>query len=262
MENFFGSCKGHCGAKPIASHFRCAYTTLIINNLIGPVSDGSNCEQDKFFALLSNINEMLLDYDDKTDETDNNIEHTDIESINEAIMLDTIVFDPLFGEEPMNFIENESISNTSSSICRKLMDLTNCDDCRISLQEPLPNRDELDIILPSKTFKTHFEKIFSALNVAIPYFCSEKSVKKKIISQIESVEVDTIGCNEHCKEMAMNLKDLTANYTLFAFCNSINNILSNKISTLPPGYNHMQEKAFIFRQKKSRIGKYSDIFTQ
>lgn len=205
---------------------------------------------------------MLLDYEEDTEETGNNIENTDVQNVSEENMLDAIVFDPLFGEQELNFIESESISNTSSSICRKLMEVTSCDDCRVSLQEPNLQLHELDIILPSRAFKSHFEKIFCALNVAIPHFCSETFVKKKIISQIQSIEVDSIGCKEHCNEMAIKLKDLTANYALLAFCNNINNTLSGKISILPPRYDHIQEKAFIFRQKKKRIGNHSDIFIE
>lgn len=241
-----------------------------MNNLSGPVSKGSNCEEDRFFALLSNINKMILDFDDDAQETDendqiyNDVVQIDVEKENERNMLDTIIFDPLFGETELNFVESESISNSSSAICRKLMDITTCDDCHISLQEPSLqiNYNELDIILPSQTFKAHFEKIFRAINVAIPHFCHEKSIKKNIISQIDSIQECPVGCEIHSNEMAMKIKDLTANYALIAFCNTINNTLSGKIPELPPGCNHIQEKAFIFRQKKSRIGKHSDKFIE
>lgn len=123
MENFFGSCKSLCGAKPIAIHHRSAYTTMIMNNLIGPVSKGSNCEEDTFFALLNNINEMFLDFDDDPQETDetvqinNEVVQIDVEKENERIMLDTIVFDPLFGDTELNFVESESMSDSANVIC-------------------------------------------------------------------------------------------------------------------------------------------------
>lgn len=262
LENFFGCCKGLCGAKPIASHYRSAYATMIMNNLIGPVSKGSNCEEDKFFALLSNINEMILDFDDETDEHEqinNDSVQIDVEKENERNMLDTIVFDPLFGETELNFVESASISNTSSSICRKLIETTACDNCQISLQSLQSNND---IVLPSETFKTHFEKIFRDINVAIPHFCHEKSVKKKIVSQVQSIQEYPIGCEIHCEDMAMKLKDLTVNHALSAFTNTINNTLSGKIKELTPGCDHIQEKAFVFRQKKTRIGKHSDKFIE
>lgn len=236
---------------------------MIMNNLIGPVSEGSNCEEDKFFALLSNINKMILDFNDDSQETDNTDQVAvpiDIEKENEKNMLDTIVFDPLFGQTELNFVESESISNTSSAICRKLMDITTCDDCQLSLQEPSIQLNNNDIVLPSQTFKAHFEKIFLTINAAIPYFCHEKSVKKTLISQIENIEQYPIGCKLHSNEMAMKLKDLTANYALLAFTNTINNTLSGKITEKTPGCNHIQEKAFEFRRKKSKIGKHSDKF--
>lgn len=236
---------------------------MIMNNLIGPVSKGSNCEEDKFFALLSNINKMILDFDNDSQETDetvqiNNDVPIDIE--NEKNMLDTIVFDPLFGETVLDFVECESISNTSSYICQKLMEITTCDDCQLSLQEPLIQFNDNDIVLPSQTFKAHFEKIFRIITAAIPHFCHEKSIKKKLISQIENIEQYQIGCEDHSNEMAMKLKDLTANYALSAFTNTINNTLSGKITEKLPGCDHIQEKAFEFRRKKSRIGKHSDKF--
>lgn len=236
---------------------------MIMNNLIGPVSEGSNCEEDKFFALLSNINKMILDFNDDSQETDNTDQVAvpiDIEKENEKNMLDTIVFDPLFGQTELNFVESESISNTSSAICRKLMDITTCDDCQLSLQEPSIQLNNNNIVLPSQTFKAHFEKIFLTINAAIPYFCHEKSVKKTLISQIENIEQYPIGCKLHSNEMAMKLKELTANYALLAFTNTINNTLSGKITEKTPGCNHIQEKAFEFRRKKSKIGKHSDKF--
>lgn len=241
---------------------------MILNNLSGPVSKGSNCEEDKFFALLSNINKMILDFNEKTDQNNNNdtmeIDENEENLLdeNEQNMLDMIVFDPLFGDTDLNFVERESISNTTSAICRKLIGTTTCDNCIVSLQEPSQQSNNNDIILPSQTFKTHFEKIFFAINVAIPHFCHEISVKKKIVSQVRSIHEHPIGCKEHCDMMAIKLKDLTVNYALLAFTNTVNNILSGKIPDLIPGCDHIHQMAFEFRQKKKRIGKHSDKFIE
>lgn len=258
LENFFGCCKSLCVAKPIASHYRSAYTTMVINNLTCQSSVGSNCEEDKFIPLLSNINEMVLDYQEQTEQTD------DDNKENEVDMLEAIVFDTLFGEKELNFVETESISNQSSVICQKIMQLTNCDDCKSSLQEPsvLLEKSGMDIISPSQAFKTQFETVFCGLNIVIPHLCFEKSVKKKVLSHIETIQVSSIGCVEHCNEMAKIFKDLTANYALKRFCTNINSILSGKTSILPLNPNIIQEKALIFRLKRKRIGKYSDIFNE
>ncbi len=266
LENFFGCCKSICGAKPIASHYRSAYATMIMNNLIGPVSKGSNCEEDRFYALLSNINKMMLEFDDKTDEIDHDQINVAMEMVieeeNEINMLDAIVFDPLFGESQLNFVETESISHTTSVICRKLIETTNCDDCQTSLQEPSLDLNPDHITLPSQTFSAHFKKLFCSINAAIPHFCHEKSVRKKIGPQIQTIEEHIIGCAIHCEEMAMKLKEMTIDHSLSAFTNTINNTLSGKIKEEIPGCDHIQQMAFEFRKKKSQIGKHSDKFIE
>lgn len=238
---------------------------MIMNNLIGPTSKASNCEEDKFFALLNNINKMLLDFGECTDGTEENgqiipISIDTTEKENATGMLDTIVFDPLFGETDLSFVDSESILNSSSIICRKLIEMTPCDDCHSTLQETPIDSVANDIIFPSSNFTKHFEKVFLAVNVAIPHFCHEKSVRKKIISQVESAQEYPIGCEEHCKELALKLKELTTNSSLTSFCNTVNNTLSGKITELPAGCDHIQVKAFEFRQKKLHIGKHSDKF--
>lgn len=236
---------------------------MIMNNLAGPVSEGANCEEDEFFALLSNINEMLLEFDDcvkNTEETDQASNVIRINTENEESMLDTIVFDPLFGEAELNFIETESVLNSCSAICRKLLEMIQCVECQITLQEQSTEYSSSGIVFPSQNFKKHFEKMFLSINTAIPHFCHEKSVRKKIISQIESVQEYPIGCEEHCKETAVKLKELTISYALSAFCHTINNTLSGKVVELPAGCDHIQTKAFEFRQKKHHIGKHADKF--
>lgn len=287
LENFFGCCKSFCGGKPIPSLFRTAYTTAIMNNLIGPVSEGSNCEPDQFYALLGNINEMLLEYHENACEIDEmskavnteeqkqihydsedntvlivtDIANNDVDYEDE--MLDLILFDPLFGEE-LTFIENESITASAGKILQKLMKITTCDDCKLALQEPTEKSTYIDpnlIVFPSLQFNKQFEKIYSSLNIAIPRFCHENSIKRKIITHISNIQVDGISCEIHSKEIEIKLKDLTANYALLGFCNDINNILSGKTKVLPSRFNHIQKKAFEFRKQKNAIGKYSDKFT-
>lgn len=71
----------------------------------------------------------------------------------------------------------------------------------MSLQEPCSQvNNEQDIILPSQAFKTHFENIFRAINIAIPHFFHEKSIKKKVIKEIESIQEHPIGCEVHLND--------------------------------------------------------------
>lgn len=125
---------------------------MIMNHLIGPVSDGSNCEEDKFYALLSNINEMLLDYDtpktDEADESDETEAGCKIELDSDDNVLEVVINNPSVNYEegmlasivfdPIPFTENESMMDSTSKICQKLLKRISCDTCKASMQEPEP----------------------------------------------------------------------------------------------------------------------------
>lgn len=227
-----------------------------MNNLIGPISLDANCEDDKSVALLSDIDALLLDSEILFQNTN------EIQEENE--ILETIVFDPIFTEEELVFVENASVSRASSVVCRKLLPLIDCSDCKCKMQTStiLSETDQsLDIIRPSQQFQNQFKRVFCGVNQAIPDLCSEKSVMKKVLASVDKIEVTEIGCRDHNEELTMKLKQCTINYALIKFCNNVNNLLSGKISILPPNYNDIEKEAFIFRLKRKK-GKYSDIFEQ
>lgn len=228
---------------------------MIVNNLTGTNSIGSNCEEDKSIALLNNIDELLLNY--------KKLPTKEIQ--NEDEILETVVFDQIFAEEELDFVEEESISNASSVVCQKLLKLTDCSECKRKLQAPSAvseRTSNLDITLPSQMFKRYFKNIFCGANLVIPYLCSEVSLMKKVKSYIDPIQVSEIGCLKHDIEMSMKLKQCTVHYALIKFCKNINSFLSGKTTVLPSFHNHIQELAYEFRLKRKRIGKYSDIFTE
>lgn len=258
LENFFGCCKSYCncGKNPIPLQYRTAYTTVIVNNLVGPISLDANCEDDKAVALLSDIDSLLLDREE-------NIQN---EPTIEDDVLETIVFDPIFVEEELTFIENQSVSRAGSVVCAKILQTIGCNECKRVIRFgpnsslSLSELNENCLARPSKEFQTQFHKIFSAVNQVLPDLCAEKSILKKTVESISSVKISGIGCLEHESELSDKLKKCITNYALIHFCNNVNNIFTGKIFALPLNANVIQEKAYKFVLKHKRIGKYTDIF--
>lgn len=253
----------------MSTQFRTGYSTTLINNLSSANSLNSNCEEDYSKPLLNNVHELLLDYKAKS-QTDNR-ELDDQVDESEAFE-DVIVYDPVFSKMDYNFVENEAITYISSIICGKILNKTSCVQCINSLQSSsvleahdiihkLSDCEDNVYRNPSVIFMQSFKILFSAINDIIPDLCSEKLLKTKIITQLEKVQIDEIGCPEHMKEMTLKLKQYVTYYAIIDFCKKINSLLSGKVTVIPPNSDRMQQLALAFRKKGKHIGKHSDKFT-
>lgn len=288
LENFFGCVKSCNQAnKPTPREYRTSYATMVINNITGTNSLHSNCEQDQSVSVLDNIHDFVLGCNkdpstvtcntdsiiafDPIDQYPSDQEQTLISDIDELVVFeplvndtivveskavshmvkadDLVVFDPEVGNETNNYFETGALSRVAGSIYRKLMKSTQCKDCKLAL-------DIMETI-----FVENCTKIFRRLNKAIPHICFETSLKKKLLTNIESIATDTIGCPDHGLEMTLKLKELCTYEAITYFCYDINRYLSGKINILPINHNHIQEQAIIHKRKTKRIGKYSDIFS-
>lgn len=97
----------------------------------------------------------------------------------------------------------------------------------------------------------------------IPHFCSENHLKKKLIANIESINISILGCPDHNLEITQKTKELCADNIIVSFCYDINSYLSGKKYILPEDHNHIQKLAFDAydqKRKKKKVGKYSDLF--
>lgn len=289
LENFFG-CVKSCNQsnKPTAREYRIGYGTMTINNITGTNSLRSNCEQDTSTSILTNIHEFILDCNDEASKGmmeidefiafDPNCElesdqlhvgiddmivfdpepdDEDMDLIESVVIPDNgnvdelILFDPQFDDETLNYFENEAILRDSTVICQKLMKFNHCVECKDVLQTT-----ETSIV-------RNCMNVLSGLNITIPHFCSEKSLKTKLLAKIESIETGVMGCSDHDLEMIQKMKELSADRAITSFCYDINSFLSGKKEALPLNYNHIQKLAFSqydSKRKKKKIGKYSDIF--
>lgn len=243
-------------------HFRAAYGTTFIKNLTSAHSIKSNCEADTSTPLISNLRNFFLNYN-IVDSVDLNENDSDDEEDDERCSDDT--FDPLhnFSVADVNFISSEAIANACGSICEKMLKITKCINCRKTLEMPWQKSDKSvseTLKQPSDILKNNFRKLVHGINDVLPNICVEKCLKRKLLEQLEKIEIDAIGCEEHNEVVGSNFKKQTALYGIVTFTKNVNDLLSGKIKTLPPNYNYLEELAHIFYKKKKRIGKQSDIF--
>lgn len=261
LENFFG-CVRSCqnSSSLISVHFRAAYGTTFIKNLSSAHSIKCNCEPDSSTPLLTDLNKFFLNYNNDVNETDINSHDSDSDDDDVAI-----VFDPLhtFSNNEISFINNEALSNVSSSVCDKMLKITKCLNCRKTLETPLNPNDHYDSDTPkhpSDIFKDNFKKLVCGMNDVLPNICVEKCLRRKLVEQLDKIEIHKMGCIKHHEIVESNFKEQTAFYGIVTFTKNINDLLSGKNIILPPDFNHLEELAYIFNQKKKHIGKHSDIF--
>ncbi len=263
LENYFGCVRSRChnSSSLIAAHFRAAYASTFVTNFSSVHSMKSNCEQDISTPLLTKAHEFYLKYNNVVQRNDSNAD----DSIDDGNNSD--VFDPLhnFTDNDFNVINSEAISYVSSSVCDKMLKIIKCSDCRETLEASMiddtVNFEECDIPKqPSDLFNTNFRKLLCGMNDVLPDICAEKNLRKKLIDQLDKIEILSMGCSEHCEEVETNMKEQTAFYGIVTFTKNVNDLLSGKTRVLASNYNYVEELAFIFCQKNKKIGKHSDIF--
>lgn len=259
LENFFG-CLRACqhSSSLIATHFRAAYGTTFIKNLSSAHSIKSNCEPDTSKALLTDLNKFFLNYDVVKETVSNSDDIDDSDTEEDG---DTAVFDPLFhfSNNDVDFINNEAIANVSSSVCDKMLKITHCLNCRKTL-ETSSNTNDDTLSRPSDTFKNNFKKLVCGINDVLPNICVEKFLRKRLLEQLDKIEIDKMGCIKHHDFVESKFKEQTAFYGIVTFTKNVNDLLSGRNKVLPPNHNFLEELAYIFNQKKKHIGKHSDIF--
>lgn len=166
-----------------------------------------------------------------------------------------IVFEPEVPNMDFSITEDEAILRLCGTVCRKLVEKTNCSRC-IDYFETPSDFDQILYKNPSSAFIKSFKILYYFSAQIIPDLCSEKSLKSKIVEQLVKAKFDEIGCSEHKNEVTIKMKDLAANSAIKDFNNNINNLLSGKITSLPRGSNDMFKLALDFRNKGKHKGKY------
>lgn len=263
LERDFGIIRSCCQAPvaPIAIHYRSAFTTMIVNNLSSVNSISTNCEEDTGVPLLSNVHELLL-----TGKKTNNENYNDVIMCEEVEIL-SFVFDPQLSRDELSFLEKLEKSHTASLICKNILQLTKCKHCRNSIQSNSKITEYNDpetkesIKNPSNNFMMLFEKVMSATNQKIPEICAEKDLKKKIMSDIDKMTIEGLGCSKHSPDITKLFKECIIIHGINSFCKNINDYLSGKITQLPKKPNSIQQLAQLFRAKKKHVVKHSNIFT-
>lgn len=212
----------------------------------------SNCEKDNSVSLIKNFHDIMLkDKSRRTNAYDNSVK-----TGNEPGQMDLIIFDP---EPPiLNSTEKGEVTSVSNQIFNDLMKRVNCELCVSDLHSENVN-DANSLRLPSDVFKSNFVKLFFEMNAMLPDMCTEKNLNKTMISKVEGLFLDVMGCTEHCEIIKTKFINIVAIYMITSFCKDINDLLSNKITSLCDSFKGIQiyEVALNFRRKKKHIAKYS-----
>lgn len=262
LENFFGCVRSQChnSSSLIVPHFRSAYASTFVTNANSVHSMKSNCEADIYTPLLTNVHRFFLDYissEQKNDLNDSN--STDLsDDENEPEF-----FDPLhnFNEKEITAINDEAASNDASLVCDKMMKMVKCKKCRKTIESKSPNQnyDELDAPKkPSDVFQSNFRILICGINDILPDICTEKLLRHKLMQQLDKIEIESIGCSEHCEYVTSKLIEQTAFYGIVSFTKNINDLLSGKNTTPPHVDSYLERLAYTFKQKNKGIGKHSE----
>lgn len=159
---------------------------------MGPISLNANCQDDQSAAPVNDV-QKLIDHKDDAKEDDDEI-------------LDAVVFDPIFVEEDLQNVHNESISWASSSVCQKLNEKLECDSCKETIETSDYGRAR-----PSLEFELKFQRLLSWVNQIIPDLCSEHEISKKILDAVSDFDCTDFGCDDHKCILATNFKKCTIN---------------------------------------------------
>lgn len=242
---------------------------MTINNITGSNSLQSNCEPDESTSMLTNIHDFITMYQQHPTDPQNErfqqiVRHENHPNINPLIVSDNesdddelslVAYEPEIDVE-MGFLEThvdlselQVISNAASRVCQKLFKTTKCKDCK----------DNFDLT-DQKAMLESIETLLCKINEIIPNICFEESIKQKLVDRIKTVKIHVIGCAVHNEEIERKVKSLSVVHVIHAFCNEMNKILSGKTKTLPENPSDMHKLALEHRQKKKRIGKFTDKF--
>lgn len=215
----------------------------------------SNCEPDCSTSFLSDVHKIFLKKENVQGLTSANVNNH-----SEEIIFDPIVFDPQFSVPNLNFLNNESISNISTSVCRKLIQAVKCNECRDTIETSSSHDFQDTIRYPSDVFISNFKNLFCSINDVLPHICHEKCVRKQLIELTVDVTIENMGCSNHFEELNKKFREQTIIFGILTFCKKVNDFLSAKNKVLAPNCNFIEELAYNFKNKKNDIGKYSEIF--
>lgn len=271
LENFFGQVRSVCHNQkaPIGYSFQSGFTNLVVNGITSKNSLKGNCQNDNGFPLLKDINEIYenentLDFDIEASTSDNNSNET-LEPI--QVEENEIQFDETITDFDLNFCENEALVLASGKVCEKISRTTKCERCKHTLEaykqlndhgiiSTFDNISESRLLTyPTLLFTSKFKVLFKLTEMLLPSICHERKVFGKLLSLLENVELDGIGCNNHTSEISHKLKTLTIQICVQTFTKEINAVLSRKTKELRSNPNEMLRKAFDIAKKKKGIGK-------
>lgn len=253
LENFFGSIRSHGyrNTSPSCAGFEAAFAALLINNLSGAHSPGSNCEQDScsvfkslktlFFQKAfqtSNIN-VEIDFDDIINCSFNNFENK--------------ISNPKIKAQ-LEYVTGYVLRNLKRKVFK------NCNVCNTCLYSEDQEQNYVTVREHIKnkrclTYpKTDLIECFSIIQETVMYMLKKDCTRQYIRLYIKTilatnVNYNFIKCNTHKNDLILKLEDICINFFLCNWCKDVNRLLKGVRSDYDQN-DSVQKLAFEYYKKR------------
>lgn len=228
LENFFGSIRSHgCrNTNPTVAGFESSFAALLINNLSGQHSPGSNCEEDSCQTVFKSMESLFKNAEKQsmpivTIDLEDEVEYIDFEvKKNNPRILATLqyVTGYLLRKARINVFKN----------CKK------CKDCfydKNNISDFLKIRE----YKKGKSYLTYpsndLVMLFSKIQDIITYYLKKQSIAvniKTIIKTLMHVELDfkLFDCENHKSQTIDYMLELSCKFFICNWCRDINKIIN------------------------------------
>lgn len=159
-------------------------------------------------------------------------------------------------KKKLSAVDDDAISTLSRSVFDKLMEKIDCERCEATLETSM--RENQNVKYPSDLFDRNFKKMFCFIDETVPFICAEKNLKSKIAQNLENLELESMGCEDHFDDVGIKFKEFCTIFGIILFCKKVNDILGKKNTTFSEDSNAIEQLAFSWVEKQKRIGKYTD----
>lgn len=228
LENFFGMIRSHNrrNINPTCSNFESSFKTLLINNLTGKHSIGSNCEKDTSGEVLFSLRHFV-------ENSIHTLNSSNTDIIEEIPEIDNISIS-LKDDEWIN-------SGAHKYIIDKLLYMqtfNSCHICKASIQQ-----QKIELII---------HKVYIICKNKMSSICFRTGVNKNLNIIIkDGVDLSFFKCEEHNLDFkTIFLQMIRDNFSISQWCSNINNKLTGKDVSKP--FNIIDKQAIHYFITKSK----------
>jgi len=212
LENFFGMIRSHNrrNINPTGFNFESSFKTLLINNLTGKHSIGSNCEEDTNKEVLFSLQHFV----------ENSIDILNVSNIN--------IIEEIEGTETDNITTNNDkwISNGL-----QYEHITN----KLFYMQPFSNCDICKEHILSQKIKSIIHTAYTLCKIQMPSLCFRTGIYKHLHNIIkDGIDFSFFKCEEHKFNFENTfIRANIDNFSISRWCSDINRKLFGKDTRKP-----------------------------